>query len=430
MMTWVNFLLLVLLFHTVTSQTFPGNEWKSFTNEEILKKGWNLEKLERLKQFKLSIETQAMMIIQDGKIIFEHGKTNQKFISKSVRKSLLSTIISLEVEKGNINLESTLKEINFDDNEPKLTELEKSAKIKHLLSSVSGIYHDAIYEMSLPEKPDRNTKQPGEYFLYNNWDYNALGSIFERVTNQSIYKYFNEQISQKIGMQDFKGKEISSLREDVSDKYPPFTKEGDGFYVYGDKSLHKAYLFLISARDLARVGWLYLNYGNWNGTQIIPRNWVEKISSYDHKNFEYMFWTDNWFNKYFEAPKGIYSALGDGCQTIFMIPQWNIVFVHMTDTAKPHFNNTEFNVAWDEFGCLLGMVLNSYHPLKIKNNEFCRKWLVDESSGEKSSLNVEFVISFVILLFSLLFNFVSIFVFIVFLFQKLKSRREPYQEIQ
>eukprot|EP01080_Neovahlkampfia_damariscottae_P004680 gene4680-8252_t len=374
---------LILLVSVLVIQTnakyFPdGEKWEKYTDQEIEKKGWNIEKLNKLKEFKLLTKTESMMIIQDGKIIFEHGKTNKKFISKSVRKSLLSSILSMEIDKGKLKLEQTLKDLKIDDYEPKLSELEKSTTIEYLLRSTSGVYHDAIYEMSLPKKPQRDSKKPGEYFLYNNWDYNTLGSIFEQVSNDTIYNYFFNNVAKKIGMTDFKGKEITSLMETKEDKYPPFTADGDGFYVYGDKSKHKAYLFLISARDLAKFGLLMLNNGNWNGNQIISEKWVQRISSYEHKNFDFMFWTDNkWLEQYsHNLPLGIYSALGDGCQTIFVIPQWNIVFTHMTDTAKPYFNNSEYDRAWDEFGCLFSMMLNSFYPLKVnKENEFCSKWL-------------------------------------------------------
>ena len=285
--------------------------------------------------------------------------------------------------------------------------------------------------MSLPEKPDRDTKKPGEYFLYNNWDYNTLGSIFEKVSNDTIYNYFFNNIAKKIGMTDFKGKEISSLKETKEDKYPPFTSNGDGFYVYGDKSMHKAYLFLISTRDLAKFGLMMLNNGNWNGTQIISKNWIQEISSYEHKNFDFMFWTDNkWLEKYSKnVPLGIYSALGDGCQTIFIIPQWNIVISHMTDTAKPYFDNNEYNQAWDEFGCLFSMMLNSFYPLKINyENKFCSKWLIDQNL---SSNSIGFLLYYGI--FSTILNLmfgITILIGIGIIIYSVIKRKQSYQEIQ
>ena len=135
-------LLVSILIVQIDSKYFPdGENWEKYTPEEVEKKGWNLEKLNKLKEFKLTTKTEAMMIVQDGKIIYEHGYTKKKFISKSVRKSLLSSILSLEIDKGNLRLDQTLKDLKIDDYEPKLSDLEKSTTIEYLLKSTSGVYH-------------------------------------------------------------------------------------------------------------------------------------------------------------------------------------------------------------------------------------------------------------------------------------------------
>ena len=40
--------------------------------------------------------------------------------------------------------------------------------------------------------------------------------------------------------------------------------------------MHPAYAMLLSARDLARFGLLYLNDGEWAGKQVVPSSWVEE----------------------------------------------------------------------------------------------------------------------------------------------------------
>ena len=50
--------------------------------------------------------------------------------------------------------------------------------------------------------PVRGSQKPGTYNLYSNWDFNALGTIFEKKTGRSIYDAFESDIARPIGMQD------------------------------------------------------------------------------------------------------------------------------------------------------------------------------------------------------------------------------------
>ena len=103
--------------------------------------------------------------------------------------------IAVEDGKGNPN--STLQDLDIDDNEPSLTQEEKQARVIDLLRARSGVYHPALYEspgMSA-RKPKRSSHPPRSFWYYNNWDLNALGSIFEKATKSPIFQEFKEQIA-------------------------------------------------------------------------------------------------------------------------------------------------------------------------------------------------------------------------------------------
>ena len=121
----------------------------------------------------------------------------------------------------------------------------------------------------------------------NNWDFNVLGTIFEKKTGTKIGQAFYERIAKPIGMQDF--------------------SPDDVFYLGGTESIHPAYLFEISARDLARFGLLYLRHGRWENKQIIPEDWVEKsthanemvnFGGKDAGGYEYLWWWNMEGNTY------------------------------------------------------------------------------------------------------------------------------------
>jgi CubicO group peptidase (beta-lactamase class C family) len=46
-------------------------------------------------------------------------------------------------------------------------------------------------------------KYPGTHFFYNNWDFNALGTAFEKLTGKNIYDVLRDDLALPLQMQDF-----------------------------------------------------------------------------------------------------------------------------------------------------------------------------------------------------------------------------------
>jgi CubicO group peptidase (beta-lactamase class C family) len=60
----------------------------------------------------------------------------------------------------------------------------------------------------------------------------------------------------------------------------------DGRYITGSASVHPAYAFDMSARDLARFALLYLRNGSWEGREIVPAHWMdESTRSYSKADY-------------------------------------------------------------------------------------------------------------------------------------------------
>src|SRR4029079_9227231 len=99
----------------------------------------------------------------------------------------------------------TLGDLGIDDRPPRLTEIEKQATILDLLRARSGVYHDAARETAAMRaaRPPRGSHSPGTFNYYNNWDFNVLGAIFERVTGRKIFDEFHERIAKPIGMRGY-----------------------------------------------------------------------------------------------------------------------------------------------------------------------------------------------------------------------------------
>jgi len=163
--------------HGAAHNQYPGKHWTQADKPED--RGWSSEKLATAKAYADSIDTAAVVIVDDGIIVSQWGATATKFNVHSIRKSFLSALYGIAVSKGQIDLNATLEQLGIDDNEPSLTPDEKKARVIDLLKARSGIYHAALYETPgmKAEKPSRGSHPARSFWSYNNWDFNALGTI-------------------------------------------------------------------------------------------------------------------------------------------------------------------------------------------------------------------------------------------------------------
>ncbi|MEI4480621.1 MULTISPECIES: serine hydrolase domain-containing protein [unclassified Phyllobacterium] len=245
----------VTLFTILYGESLRAQPWQSADPASV---GWSAEGLKEAQTYAASLKPTAVMVVQDGKVIAAWGDTSHKVNVASIRKRLLSALYGIAISEGRISLGTTLAELGIDDKPPALTDAEKHATVRDLLMARSGIYHPAAYETGdmRRNRPERGSNQPGSFWWYNNWDFNALGTIYRQQTGEDIFQSFAQRIAAPIGMEDFSAR--------------------DGRYVAERQSKHSAYPFSLSARDAARFGQLFLNAGRWGDKQVVPAAWVPK----------------------------------------------------------------------------------------------------------------------------------------------------------
>jgi CubicO group peptidase (beta-lactamase class C family) len=237
------------------THVFPDSQWVEATTAQ--KARWSAAGLKKARGYSNSIHSSSVMIIQTGTVIDQWGDVAQKISSYSIRKSLISALYGIYTKEGVIDPNATLAQLGIDDEPDFLTPAERQARVVDLLRARSGIYHLVDFETKaqIETRPARGSHAPGTYWVYNNWDFNALGSILELKTGRPMGETFYDRIAKPIGMQDFHASDV--------------------YYLAGPLSVHRAYHFEISARDLARFGLLYLNRGRWRDKQIVPESWVD-----------------------------------------------------------------------------------------------------------------------------------------------------------
>jgi len=304
---------------------YPALEWERLEKPESA--GWTAADLDAVRAKLQTLPTSGFVAVAGGRVLMDYGDVTVVSYLASVRKSILAMLYGNYVASGKVQLDRTLADIGIDDIGG-LTAEEKEATVRDLLTARSGVYHAASNAGDdLASAPPRGSQKHGTYYLYSNWDFNALGTIFEKETGRDIYDALESDLAKPLGMQDFNR---ASHR-----------RTGDA-----SQSIHLAYHMNLSTRDMARIGYLMLRQGNWAGRQLVPRDWVREITTAvtpvsemnppGHRKgpfgYGYLWWI--WDGPFATGGyRGAYTGLGAIGQQITVIPALDLVVAHKTVPA-------------------------------------------------------------------------------------------------
>ena len=263
-------------------------------------------------------KTVSFLVIRNDTILYEwYGKSyNDSAIvtTFSMAKSLVGLMIGIAIDEGAIVSEQDyivqylpeLKNPGFD-----------SIRIVHLLNMCSGIHFGESYVNPFGDVAKyyygKNLKKyvskmvveetPGTRFNYQSGDTQLLAMILARATGKSPTEYLQEKIWDKLGMQYDASWSIDSKRH----------------------QMEKAFC-CINARtvDLAKIGRLMLNRGNWEGEQIVSKEWVHKSTKGSDVTRSY---SRQWW--ILQTKSKEYMAQGILGQFLYVNPSKNVVIVRM-----------------------------------------------------------------------------------------------------
>ncbi len=326
---------ILILFSTLVALQSCRVHKPSFKGTDLQKRnslqgsGFSQKKLDDLSNYlKEKSATTGMVVLYDGQVVYEYGNVEEISYLASCRKSVLAMLYGKYIEDGTIDLSQSIGDLGIDEDDGLLPS-EKEATVNDIITARSGVFHIPA-NGGYDEKNvlERGSVKHGEYFLYNNWDFNVAGYIIEQATGRSVYEEIEQQLAIPLGMQDWNIKNQSRK-------------------VNKSKSRYSAYHMYFSTRDMAKIGQLMLNKGRWNGKQLISEKWIDKITSVvtsveivnkrygKNKQSEvqlsygYMWWLiENLFN--LPDMEGAYTADGWGGQYITVIPKRKLVIAHKT----------------------------------------------------------------------------------------------------
>lgn len=231
-------------------------------------------------------------------------------------------------------------------------------KIKHLLTMTSGIYWNGGIHYHCPMVTqclrsgniteyisDIYMKElPGNTLVYKEWDVILASEVIHKASGMNAYDLCNKYLYKPLGIQ--------SGRWFTAPDGTCYTIPGNNFPgTDGDIEESKSDL---SARDMAKIGFIMLNQGIYNGKRILPEETARQIITsastiLGNKTAKGTKWLQD-YGMFWWLGNGCYSANGFGGQRITIIPDKNIVYVIQ---AKP----TSSGKSYDD---LLPFILEYY----------------------------------------------------------------------
>jgi hypothetical protein len=142
---------------------------------------------------------------------------------------------------------------------------------------------------------------PGSKFYYNSGNPYVLSALITRKTGQSAFDFARKELFAPLGMTSAAWGGVDA--QGVSD---------------GESGLY------LAPHDMARIGYLYLHNGMWDGKQLIPPTWVERAKAGPVKATYGFHYGNLWWSL---PEKGAYMARGRHSQLILVLPKLDIVAV-------------------------------------------------------------------------------------------------------
>jgi CubicO group peptidase (beta-lactamase class C family) len=308
---------------------WPAHDWRTSTPEEQgLDSTLILALLQEIQNKNLPIH--SLLIIRHGYLVtevyFPPYQRDLKHPVFSLTKSVTSALVGKALQEGRLK-DVQQKVLDFfpdiarEASDPRVKDL----TLEHLLTMSAGFNTNTMPDLSSKFAADGTIKhiltydsilaQPGTSFYYDSGLPHLLSAIIQKTTGLTLQEYAQLKLFDPLGVSD------------VS-----WAADPQGVTI-GSTGL------MLRSPDLAKLGYLYLQHGRWNGKQVLPEEWVaastrkhldtkDLMNAAEDDGYGYLWWIDSWEG---------YSAHGFGGQNVFVLPAQDMVVVFTSGLPDPIF---------------------------------------------------------------------------------------------
>jgi CubicO group peptidase (beta-lactamase class C family) len=258
----------------------------------------------------------SLLIVRNGVMVLDayfypyDGKTVHE--QASVTKSIMTTLIGIAADQGKLKLDDPMLSFFPDRAIANRDAAKERITVRHLASMSSGLdCTSANDEQTLNEMEesknfvqfalDRKMRsEAGTQFVYCSPGMHLLSPILQKATGMTALEFARQNLFQPLGIQDV-----------------IWPTDAQGFN-HGWSSIR------LHPHDTAKIGFLWLNHGQWEGKQVVSRAWVEEsvktqIQTGRDDDYGYGWWIT--------GKEGEYAAIGRGGQRIQVWPGINTILV-------------------------------------------------------------------------------------------------------
>jgi CubicO group peptidase (beta-lactamase class C family) len=300
---------------------WPTQQWQTSTPEA---QGMDSAALAKLLDFGTSRSFDSLLIARHGRIVLDAYyapyRADIPHIINSSTKAVMGTLTAIAVKDGLLDsLNHPMLDFFPGRDIANLDDRKKAITVQSLLDMTSGIdwkepidgsRPDTLFEYERSPDPikfvlDRPMSHaPGELFNYNSGNPHLLSAIITRLSGMSARDYAKARLFDPLGIG------LSNWRNDAQ-----------GITIGGG-------LLFLRPRDTAKIGHLYLRHGEWDGKQLLPTDWIDKVS-HPTVNMNASFDPNLRYANFFWAlpDKHVTMMVGDRCQVTMIFPELDIVAV-------------------------------------------------------------------------------------------------------
>ncbi len=274
----------------------------------------------------------SFMLVRHGQVIAEGWwkpeSAEKPHVLWSLSKSFTSTAVGIAVAEGKFSIDDPVLKFFPEDAPAAPSDKLKAMRVRDLLTMSTG-HQDETKVREITNQTWVRTflnhpvpHKPGAHFQYNTPATFMLSAIIQKTTGQTTVEYLKPRLFDPLGIEN-----------------PQWDANPEGISL-GGYGLH------VRTEDIAKFGQLYLQKGQWNGKQLLSREWIELATSKQVSNGSdpVKDWDQGYGFQFWRCRHNAFRGDGKDGQFCIVLPDQDAV---IAITALTGDMQSELNVVWD-----------------------------------------------------------------------------------